>query len=349
MQVTYGTTYRIKVRYGYAGATSFGSQIYTAYGSECLVSTPTLPVASIVCGTHLASVNAYVYASGQAAGASQFEFKVTRVSTPQPGELPIGATTEETVIRNVANFKLTMLTQLFVGLQKEYSVSVRYTINAHGSANVSAWTPAPCSLFTPDFPETQIVEAQCGVEGVPSSINEYVYANGVPGATQYHFRLYQSDAPYSVEAPYLEDVYSLNNYVKLNQFPNLQAGVAYSVIVVPQLYGEYPNILLAKDCSITAPQSTPPAELTKAVVAGAFQATAYPNPFANNFMIEVKTESQSVVGLKVYDMIGRLIEQRTVTVSDMEASTIGDHYPSGVYNVVISQEDSVQTMRVVKR
>jgi hypothetical protein len=48
-------------------------------------------------------------------------------------------------------------------------------------------------------------------------------------------------------------------------------------------------------------------------------------------------------------MVGRLIEQKEVRVSDMETTTIGSQYPSGVYNVVVSQEDSVQTVRVVKR
>jgi hypothetical protein len=85
------------------------------------------------------------------------------------------------------------------------------------------------------------------------------------------------------------------------------------------------------------------------VVATPFKAVAYPNPFANNFMLDVKTTSQSSVNLKVYDMVGRLIEQRDVRISDMETTTIGDRYPSGVYNVVVSQEDSVQTVRVVKR
>jgi len=51
----------------------------------------------------------------------------------------------------------------------------------------------------------------------------------------------------------------------------------------------------------------------------------------------------------VYDMIGRLVEQREVRVSDLETTTIGNRYPSGVYNVVVSQEDNVQTVRVVKR
>ena len=48
-------------------------------------------------------------------------------------------------------------------------------------------------------------------------------------------------------------------------------------------------------------------------------------------------------------MVRRSIDQRDVSVSDLETTTIGDRYPSGVYNVVVSQEDSVETVRVVKR
>jgi hypothetical protein len=66
-------------------------------------------------------------------------------------------------------------------------------------------------------------------------------------------------------------------------------------------------------------------------------------------MLDVKTESQSVVNVKVYDMVGRLIEQREVRTNDLETTTIGDRYPSGVYNVVVAQEDNVETVRVVKR
>ena len=88
---------------------------------------------------------------------------------------------------------------------------------------------------------------------------------------------------------------------------------------------------------------------SKTVVQTPFTATAYPNPFANNFMLDVKTSSQSSVSVKVYDMVGRLIEQKEVSVSDMESTTIGNQYPSGVYNVVVAQEDTIQTVRVVKR
>ncbi|MFN3754486.1 hypothetical protein [Flavobacterium sp.] len=48
-------------------------------------------------------------------------------------------------------------------------------------------------------------------------------------------------------------------------------------------------------------------------------------------------------------MVGRLVEQRESKVSNMSNLTIGEQYPSGVYNVVVTQDETVQTLRVVKR
>ena len=125
-------------------------------------------------------------------------------------------------------------------------------------------------------------------------------------------------------------------------FTPLTPGAEYSVTVfVSDAYGSGEG----KDCTIKVPL------LARAVATGKvpFGAAAYPNPFANNFMIDVTTRSEAVVHLKVYDMIGRLIDQRDVQVSNLETSPIGDNYPSGVYNVVVTQGDEVKTLRVVKR
>ena len=48
-------------------------------------------------------------------------------------------------------------------------------------------------------------------------------------------------------------------------------------------------------------------------------------------------------------MTGRLIEKREVRASDIVEQQIGDHYPSGVYNVVVTQGEEVKTLRVIKR
>jgi len=86
-------------------------------------------------------------------------------------------------------------------------------------------------------------------------------------------------------------------------------------------------------------------EVTKAP----FSVKAYPNPYSENFNLSVTTSSEDKVGIVVYDMTGRLIERRDVRPSDMVEQQIGDRYPSGVYNVVITQGQEVKTLRVVKR
>jgi hypothetical protein len=84
-------------------------------------------------------------------------------------------------------------------------------------------------------------------------------------------------------------------------------------------------------------------------VATKFNAVAYPNPFANNFMINVSTTTKENVSIKVYDMVGRMIDQHNTAATQLELLPLGNHYPSGVYNVVVSQGEDVKTLRIVKR
>jgi len=76
---------------------------------------------------------------------------------------------------------------------------------------------------------------------------------------------------------------------------------------------------------------------------------AYPNPFAANFKLDVKTNSESNIQVRVYDMIGKLVEDKMINASDIQNFELGNQYPSGVYNVIVSQESNTKTLRVIKR
>ena len=80
-----------------------------------------------------------------------------------------------------------------------------------------------------------------------------------------------------------------------------------------------------------------------------FDVIASPNPYTENFNLSLSTSSEENVGIIVYDMIGRLIEQRNVRPSEVDALQIGNNYPSGVYNIVVNQGTEVKTLRVVKQ
>ncbi len=101
-----------------------------------------------------------------------------------------------------------------------------------------------------------------------------------------------------------------------------------------------PFTLYYKNCEIVK-AATPTAIV--------FNATAYPNPFAENFQLDIKTSSEEVLQVKVYDMLGKLVDNQILDATQVEGFEIGSNYPSGVYNVIVSQGDNLKTVRVIKR
>jgi hypothetical protein len=80
-----------------------------------------------------------------------------------------------------------------------------------------------------------------------------------------------------------------------------------------------------------------------------FNVVVYPNPFSSNFKLGVTTTSLERVNVSVYDVTGRFIEERNTDVSEIANQEIGDNYPSGVYNIIVTQDADVKTLRVIKK
>nr|WP_294775996.1 T9SS type A sorting domain-containing protein [uncultured Flavobacterium sp.] len=85
------------------------------------------------------------------------------------------------------------------------------------------------------------------------------------------------------------------------------------------------------------------------IVKAPFAVVAYPNPYSENFNLSLTNASAEKVSISVYDMTGKLVEQREVSASNIAEQQVGDRYPSGIYNVIVSQGSQVQSVRVVKR
>ena len=105
------------------------------------------------------------------------------------------------------------------------------------------------------------------------------------------------------------------------------------------------SVTLTRTTCPTAREEVVIQEVTKTP----FSVKAYPNPYTETFNLSLTTSSEDKVSVVVYDMTGRLIERRDVRPSDMVEQQIGDRYPSGVYNVVVTQGEEVKTVRVIKR
>ena len=69
----------------------------------------------------------------------------------------------------------------------------------------------------------------------------------------------------------------------------------------------------------------------------------------DNFKLNVTTSLDTSIQVRVYDMLGKQVENRTVDTAVINEVEIGENYPAGVYNVIVTQGSDVKTLRVIKR
>jgi hypothetical protein len=65
--------------------------------------------------------------------------------------------------------------------------------------------------------------------------------------------------------------------------------------------------------------------------------------------LKIDSASQTAVDLKVYDVMGRLIEQRKVNAAENSELELGNEYPSGLFTIILNQGVDVKTLRVIKK
>ena len=80
-----------------------------------------------------------------------------------------------------------------------------------------------------------------------------------------------------------------------------------------------------------------------------FKVRAFPNPFETEFNINLTRESLDPIELKIYDMLGRLIENHQVKSSEINSMRIGTTYPSGFFTVLIKQGQQERNVKVLKK
>jgi hypothetical protein len=90
-------------------------------------------------------------------------------------------------------------------------------------------------------------------------------------------------------------------------------------------------------------------EAVKVASSIAFGVKVYPNPSSESFNFNLSTSSEEKVSVMVYDMTGKLVDSREVAPIEVSELQVGDRYPSGVYNMIVTQGDNTKTLRVIKR
>lgn len=77
--------------------------------------------------------------------------------------------------------------------------------------------------------------------------------------------------------------------------------------------------------------------------------TISPNPFNDYFNLSLRSKSNEVVTINVYDLTGKLIETKNINPIDVTRCEMGSKYASGVYNVVVSQGEKEENHKMIKR
>ena len=127
----------------------------------------------------------------------------------------------------------------------------------------------------------------------------------------------------------------------------------------PGILGSQLDVLNNSGCPLGGTNATTATNCTnrtssfvKPAVSGnkaSIEANVYPNPFANNFKLAVKTNSVEDIEVKVFDMLGKLIESNLVKTADIDTFEIGNSYKSGIYNVIVTQGTEVKIQKVIKK
>ncbi|WP_396188970.1 T9SS type A sorting domain-containing protein, partial [Flavobacterium sp.] len=139
------------------------------------------------------------------------------------------------------------------------------------------------------------------------------------------------------------------NTFRFKDVPGFQMGTAYSVRVAYQYnnvwypYGQSCIITTAAGATVRVEQ-----EKEVAVSAPIFSVKGYPNPYNAYFVLSLETPSESKVGVRVFDMAGKLIEEKEVEPAMLKNLPLGANWPLGVYNIIVTQDSQVKTIKMVK-
>lgn len=317
--VTYDSTYNIAVAYKLNGE-------WSSFGPSCFVKTPqTVGSTKLIdsqCGSALASISTPIWAN-EIYLATNYRFEVSTANL---------SSAIETTNRY-------FLLSQFSGINYNTTYTIRVAVKFNGS-----WLDygPSCTVTTPSsVPTTKLIDALCG--GKLSSLNAQVLANEVYLATDYRFEV-TTDAMVRVYDSKLR-------YFLLSQLPG---GGSYNTQYAIRVAVKYNGVWQAygPSCTLNTPANIVAKQSSNKVASSSteFSAKPIPNPFVSHFNLYPTSESNTPIGVKVYDCVGRQLDEFKVnSSSDLKEIQLGTKYPSGVYNVIVSEGEKVKSIRVIKR
>lgn len=315
----FGTTYNVKVRVKKNG-------VYGTAGSSCSV-TITAPVTAIQasqCGQTITNEDR-VYAVSVWSGV-MYAFDIY----DNEGNFI-------TTIEKTSNFFRMREFASVYGMSYQIGVRVKRGNGSYGAQG------SRCNI-TIAIPTTSLVANQCGAS---INVTDRIYARSVANVTMYAFRIYTSNGTFIAE---LERPYSFFRITDISY----TSGATYQVgVKVKQGEGNYG--LEGTLCSITIPNDeikrevTPKDKEEESEALASMFIGAYPNPFTTAFTITPLEGETATLFYQVYDITGKMLESKSVEVSEVHNHTIGADYPVGMYLVIARQGATTQTFKMIKQ
>ena len=324
--ITYNTSYSVRVAINNNGFV-YGA----AYTVTTSAAVPSIRLSWKYCGSRLTALDEPFFAN-PVYNAVRYKFRVNG-----PGIV------NEEFISNGQGMILTNLTQSPILYGTSYSVQVQASVD--GTTYPTPYGQV-CIINTPfDVPTSRIAPSLCGRT---FSMRVGIQPLAVFGADAYFYEVSGGNLGSPVG---LEVTNMANPVFVFNNVPGATLNQTYSVRVSVRINGVYPTTngidrLFGSSCTL----STGAAKMSDdTIITNVFEVKAFPNPFASHFNLEIESSSDALVQVKVYDMIGRQLEANQATVSELSTREIGRNYPSGVYNVILSQGNKIKSIRMVKR
>lgn len=332
----YSTNYNIRVKVMVGG-------VWGNYGTACTISTPNLvtptgvsQVTSTQCGTlsspyQLSSISALI-STTSTAYVTGYRFRITNMNT---GEV-------QWKERNVHFFNLTSVynpsvpantNTLFNGSSYVSGISFNYGTIYKVEVAMKTTTPFPvlplepvyghaCYIKTPDVPS---LTTACGTI-IPSKTTN-INTSSLAGVTQYRFLITKLDTSGNPIVPLTQLVITHTNsnqfYFNLNEFLTLPGfysmNTQYKVEVAVMTSGTW-SPYSTTSCIITSPPI--PRMMQPDENKTVFEAIASPNPFDNSIELTLESDSKEDVQLLVYDIFGKIIEQKQIPSSELAVQEI---------------------------
>ena len=340
--VQYGQTYNISVKIRSNGC-------WGEYGSSCQISTVSQPVTKLRpsrCGATNVTPAMNLYANSIIYG-QEYEYRINGgVLTDEIYNTATGISG----ISSSPRFRLAWLDNAnLVSYGNTYSIEARVKVGGV----YGPWGD-PCTVTLPGTPVTQLKPAYCGISLL--SLGTNLYCSSVSLSQGYRFEVRTSSE--DLVGVYDGMAAGTSNKFRINWVPGVISNTTYRVRAAwndGSTWSPYGSF-----CNVTTPASaiiiSGDDDLDEEIFAlkkleQTIDVKTYPNPFTNSFFINIEgltQESSEVIELTIYDMQGRLMDQKSVLSDEISSHHFGQNFNKGTYILRLNNAGKLLQRRVVK-